>query len=75
MWNVIEYGDFGSIVKEEYLYSSRAGHVTRDEEKWFCAEVTLKYAPYVDLKYFVSKRSAKSWCERMINKDVDKDAI
>ena len=74
-WNVIEYGDFGAIAKEEYLCKKRVGHVIKEHEKSFCAEVTLKHHPYVEVKIYTTKRSAKAWCEKMIKKDVGKDVV
>jgi len=66
MWEVVDYGDYGSILREEYRVSNDditiTGHVTRLSETWF-AEVEK---PYWEDKEFATKSAAKKWVERFI---------
>lgn len=66
MWNVIEYGDFGSIEKEEYRseLSCMVGSVRRLVDSWY-AEIGK---PLHIEKEFQSKQSAKKWVVRNIKK-------
>ena len=65
MWNVIEYGDFGCIEKEEYRseLSGIVGSVRKLVDSWY-AEIGK---PLYTEKEFQSKRSAKKWVERNIS--------
>jgi hypothetical protein len=67
MWNVIEYGDFGSIEKEEYRreLSCMVGSVRRLVDSWY-AEIGK---PLHIEKEFQNKQSAKKWVVRNIEKD------
>ena len=64
MWRVVEYGDFGSIEKEEYEDENNriVGSVRKLVDSWY-AEIGKPL--YIE-KEFKSKRSAKSWVERNI---------
>lgn len=73
-WGVEEAGEFGEANRvdvEEIILNERQGKVIRNGINSFTAEVdNLHNETFYDCNEFASRRSARSWCERTIRKDI-----
>lgn len=73
-WGVDEAGEFGEANRvdvESTQLDGRVAKVTRNDVDSFTAEIDdLHNEPFYDCNEFTSRRSARSWCECMIRKDI-----
>lgn len=74
-WDCVEsgtYGDGNSVDVENVYLEGRCGSIKRLSNNEYEAEIdNLKNEPFYDFKEFASRRSARNWVEKMINKDIN----
>jgi len=78
-WGVDEAGEFGEANRvdiESTQLDGRSAKITRNDVDSFEAEVdNLHIDPFYDCNEFASRRNARSWCERMIRKDINNKSM